>query len=129
MIDKTKLNDTVICKEDDSILEVSRILRDTRSRHLIVVNKDLKPIGVISTVDINNRVVAEKKDIENTKAISIMTKPLSTIDINETYDEAYKRMIDKGTYSIPVTDNGKLIGTLDFNQIFARKPEVKKWKA
>ncbi len=125
MIKKETLNDVVICKETDSIVEVSRILRDTKTRHLVVVDNEQKPVGIISTVDINNRVVSEKKDTETTKAKDIMTKPISTVELTETYEVAYQRMVEKSTYSIPVVENGKLIGELDFNQLFCKRPEAK----
>ena len=58
MINKGHLTDAVICRENDDVLEVSRILRDTQRRHIIVLDKNDGPIGVISTMDINNRVLA-----------------------------------------------------------------------
>ncbi len=125
MIDKNHLHDVVVCKEDDTLLEVSRILRDTQSRHLIVVNKNLSPMGIISTVDINNRIVAEEKDPKKIKAKEMMTKPIASVDINTSYQEAYEKMIAKGTYSLPVTEKGKLIGMLDFNLLFKKACEVK----
>lgn len=126
MIDKTHINDAVICKEDDSVLEASKILRDTQSRHLIVVNKNLFPIGIISAVDINNRIVAEEKDPGFLKAAQIMTKPILTVDISSTYQEAYEKMISMSTYSLPVTENKKLIGILGFNILFKKVCEVQK---
>jgi len=120
MIDRKKLKDAVICKESDSILEVSRILRDTRMRHLIVVDSALKPLGVISTVDINNRVVSQQKNPETVTATDIMTHPLASAEVSSTYDAAYKLMIEKETYSLPVTEQGKLIGILDFNFLFSQ---------
>ena len=118
MIDKNLLQDVVICRKNDTILEVARILRDTKSRHLIVVDENEKPLGIISTVDINNRVIAEELNIKETTAEDVMTKKIEVVDVNESYDNAYKKMNDKGTYSIPVVEDGKLIGALSFNQLF-----------
>lgn len=125
MIDKKLLHDVVFCKEDDSVIDVSRILRDTRARHLIVINSKKNPVGIISTVDINNRVVSEGKNASNLKAKEIMTQPIETVDISSTCEEAYQKMILKGTYSIPVTEKGILIGSLSFNKIFGRSSNEK----
>jgi len=125
MIEKNKLLDAIVCGEEDTILEVSQILRDTQTRHILVLNKEKHPIGVISTVDINNRVVAEKKDPSKTKASDIMTKSIATIDLNSSYDDAYKKMIEIGTYSLPVTEKGELVGLLDFNRLFRKAGELK----
>jgi|ETNmetMinimDraft_2_1059921.scaffolds.fasta_scaffold40953_2 CBS domain-containing protein len=118
-----KLKDVVFCNEKDSVVEVAQILRDTKQRHLIVVNDLKEPLGIISTVDINNRVVAEKKDFESISAADIMTKPIETIDIDLSYDEAYQKMVGKNIYSIPVTKDRKLVGSLEFNQIFLKAKE------
>src|SRR3989344_6985146 len=115
MIKKEMLVDAVICNKNDTALEVSKILRDTQSRHLIVVDEKIKPIGIISTVDLNNRVMAEEKNPKKLKAEEIMTKPILSIDINATPDEAYEKMIERGTFSIPVVEKAKLVGVLEFN--------------
>ena len=126
MINKEEIQDAVFCKEKDTVLEVSKILRDTQSRHIIIVNENLKPVGIISTVDINNRVVAEGKNASSLKALDIMTKPIETVELDSDYNEAYRKMIGKGTYSIPVTKDGKLIGLLGFNQLFSKISEKNK---
>lgn len=120
MINKNLLQDVVFCNDDASVLDVSRILRDTRTRHLIVVNEKKSPIGIISTVDINNRVVAEEKNSSTLKARDIMTKPIETVEVSSTCEEAYQKMVSKGTYSIPVTENGSLIGSLSFSKLFGK---------
>lgn len=126
MIENDKLYDAVICKESDSVLEVSRIMRDTRKRHIIVVDSGLKPMGVISAFDINNRVVAEEKEPNNIKAEEIMTKPVEIIDVNSTYEQACEKMIDRELHTIPVTKEGKLIGILDLGLLFKKVTGGKK---
>jgi len=121
MIKKEHLIDAVICREDDDVFEVSRILRDTQRRHLTVLDKQDKPVGVISTVDINNRVVAEEKQPKKLKAKEIMTKNVKTVSIEGTYEEAFQTMAAIGTYSIPVVREGKLLGLLEFNMAFKLK--------
>lgn len=124
MIETNKLQDAVICREDDSVLEVSRILRDTKSRHLIVVDENKCPVGIISTVDINNRVVAQELEPKDALANEIMTSPIAVVEVNSNYEEAYKKMVEKGMYSIPVVENEKLIGILDFNHLFGKAKEI-----
>lgn len=121
MIQKEHLVDAVICKENDDVLEVSRILRDTQRRHLIVLTANDSPVGVISAVDINNRVVAEEKNPKHLKAKDIMTKNARTVSVEDTYEEAYRIMAQLGTYSIPILRNGKLLGLLEFVQAFRQK--------
>jgi signal-transduction protein with cAMP-binding, CBS, and nucleotidyltransferase domain len=121
MIKKEHLIDAVICRQDDSVLEVSRILRDTQRRHLVVLDSQDKPVGVISAVDVNNRVVAEEKQPEQLSAIKIMTKNVRVVSVEDTYEKAFQTMAALGTYSIPVVRNGKLLGLLEFNTAFKFK--------
>jgi len=121
MIQKEHLIDAVVCRENDNVLEVSRILRDTQRRHLIVLDKEDKPVGIISTVDLNNRVLAEEKDPKKLKAKEIMTKSTKVVSIEDTYEKAFQIMAELGTYSIPVVRNGKLLGLLEFTRAFNLK--------
>ncbi len=124
-IDKGILYDAVVCREKDNALKVSRIMRDTRARHLIVVDKNLKPLGIISPFDINNRVVAEEKNPSEVMADEIMTKPVETIELNSTYSEAAEKMALLETFTMPVVQNGKLVGVLDYSSVFRNVCEVK----
>ena len=124
-IDKGILYDAVICNESDNVLKVSRIMRDTKARHLIVVDKSLKPLGIISPFDINNRVVAEEKNSKDVLAEQIMTKPVETIDLNSTYSQAAEKMASLETFTMPVVQNGKLVGILDYSAVFRNVCEVK----
>jgi signal-transduction protein with cAMP-binding, CBS, and nucleotidyltransferase domain len=118
MIEKNHLIDAIICREDEKVLEVSRILRDTQRRHIIVLDSNDWPVGIISTVDINNRVIAEEKNPNIVTAKEIMTKSIQTVSLEDTYHNAFQIMIKVGTQSIPVVRNGKLIGLLEFNTAF-----------
>lgn len=118
MIDKKYLIDSVVCYEDESVLEASRILRDSFRKHLVVVNNDLEVLGVISVLDINNRVVSEEKNPKDVKISEIMTKDVITIDINTSYEEALKQVIEIGTHSVPVVENGKLQGLILVNSLW-----------
>ena len=114
MIDLPLLRDAIICRQHDTAVEVSRILRDTQRRHLLVLNDKDEPIGIISSVDINNRVVAEQRDARLLLAIDIMTPNVKTISVDDSYENASALMTELGTYSLPVVRNGKLVGLLEF---------------
>ncbi len=121
MIDHKDVSKVVIARVGDSILEVSRILRDTRARHLVVIDQHDAPVGIISSVDINNRVVAEEKDAKSLKAKETMTPNIDVIDLETgSYQQAYEKMINRSTYSIPVVKQGKLLGMLEFTKCIQR---------
>jgi CBS domain-containing protein len=120
------LHDAVICKENDSVLEVSRIMRDTKTRHIIVVSKKMEPLGIISPFDINNRVVAEGKDAKSVSAKDIMTKPIETIELSATFEQAAEKMGALETFTLPVVENKKLIGILNYSVVYRSVCKVEK---
>ena len=109
------LTETIVCRENDTAMEVARILRDTNARHLIVLADENKPSGIISTTDINNRIVAEGKDIIKTKAKDFMTKDIVRISKSSELADAIVKMSERNISSLPVIDeNSQLVGVLEF---------------
>ena len=126
-MERKHISQVVVCRENDNVLEVCRILRDTQQRHLIVVNDKDFPVGVISTVDTNNRVLAEQKDPTKCIAKEIMTKNIKCVDLNDTYEKGFTIMAQHGLTAIPVVNQEKLIGQLEFSHAFKLK-ELKEAK-
>ncbi len=122
---KEHLIDAIACRTNDNVLEVSRILRDTQRRHIIVLDDKDAPVGIISTIDINNRVVSEEKNPKEIKATDIMTKNPQSVELEDTYENAFQKMAKLGTNSIPVTSDGKLIGMLEFMTAFGLRRDSK----
>ncbi len=105
------------CNENNSIIDIAKELRNIRLKHIFVVNNKDYPIGIISMTDINNRVVAENKNLKNTIAKDIMSMPLDIFDINDDLDNCYKKMIEKNHVMNAVVKNGKMIGIITIHQI------------
>jgi CBS domain-containing protein len=106
--------------EDESAIEVAKKLHDFQERRIFVVNRKKMPIGVISLVDINDRLVARGKDPKKTKAKEIMSYPLAlVIDANEDADEAVRKMLVKDNFYCPVTEKGVLKGLLTYANIMS----------
>lgn len=105
------------CKENESVVDVAKKLRAITLRHIFVVNDNDYPVGIISVIDINNRVVAEAKDAKKLKAKDIMSKPIDVADINDELEEFYKNLVSKHHVMSPVVKDKKMIGILTVHQI------------
>ena len=110
-----ELIEVLSCEKDENIVKIAKSLRDKKQRHIIVTDSG-KPVGIISTTDINNRLVAENKNPEKTKAKDIMTKDILVKDIEEPLTQAYIEMIKKNIFSCPITQKEKLKGTLELKE-------------
>ncbi len=117
MINKCYIKKALTAREHEPVLEASKILRDTQKRNLVVINSKDMPIGFLSVVDINNRVIADDKKPNSVKISEIMTKDIISIEETESLDSAIEKMMDKNLLSCPVTRENKLIGVVDFREI------------
>lgn len=105
-------------KLEDNAVTVAKRLHDFQERRIFVINEKKFPVGIISIVDINDRVVARGKDPKKTQAKDIMTYPVHlVVDLNDSLDEALKKMIQKDNYYVPVTEKGFLRGLITYANI------------
>jgi len=117
-IKKIKLLSVVTVKLEDTAVTVAKKLHDFQERRIFVLDGKKGPVGIISIVDINDRVVAKGKDPSKIKAKDIMSYPLKLIfDINTSLEEAKKMMIHNNNYYVPIVNKGKLIGLANYSLI------------
>lgn len=117
LVKELNIDEAVTCKSTDSVVDVAKKIKEKRARHVIVVDQKEFPVGIISTVDINNKVVAEQKDPKAVKAEEIMTSPILVKNVEDDVGEVYRTMMEQNIYSVPVVEEGKLKGTVTFNNI------------
>ena len=115
-IKNCKLFEPLTVKEEETAEEVAKKMKEKKVRHAYVVNEKEAPVGVISVVDISNRVVAEGKSPKEVKAKEIMTAPVETKDVEDPIKDAYELMVKNRRYSLAITREGKLAGILPMNE-------------
>lgn len=108
------------CLESDKVVEVAKKLRKTTLRHIFVVDNNHAPTGIISVLDINNRVVAESKDPAIATAKDIMSKPSHLVHLEDDADKLSRQMLHKGHVMNPVVKDSKIVGIITLNQLLAR---------
>ena len=81
---------------------------------LVIVNGDLKPIGVITEGDICRE--ATRRDsvitMANEPAYIFASKDPNSADVNQEISDALHHMLASGTTILPVTDMGRLAGVV-----------------
>ncbi|MBI2542296.1 CBS domain-containing protein [Candidatus Woesearchaeota archaeon] len=106
------------CKKEANLVEVAKLLRQNKQRRITVIDENEFPVGIISTTDINNKVVAENKNASELKAESIMTSPIYlTCDINDKLNDIFNRMLKHESFFCPVTKEGKLYGVITYGEL------------
>lgn len=111
-----KLSGFVTGKESESIVVLAKKMQIKKLRNIYIINNKKEPIGVISLVDFNNKIIAKGKSPTDLTAKSIMNSPVWTINQEADIKEAYYDMLKKGRYVLPVTKEGKLSGILSMSE-------------
>jgi CBS domain-containing protein len=91
----------VTVPEYAKVINVIRILNEGHVHGVIVVGKEGKASGVVSEIDISK---AFGRDLDEVTAEEIMSKPVKTIDINATINEAAKIMREGGFDRLVILD-------------------------
>ena len=112
----------------DNLLRVSKILGQKRIRHIPVL-EDSKMVGMISNTDLErakhgktffvNHKIEECNDalLETTFVKSIMTKEVKFINSEDTLSKAYSMFKTNSFRSLPVLENGTLVGIITPNDL------------
>ena len=85
------------CNENENVVEVAKKLSEVTLRHIFVADDNEYPVGIISVLDINNRVVAENKNLAETTAKDVMSAPIRVAKM----EEDAKTLADESTPGIP----------------------------
>jgi CBS domain-containing protein len=105
------------CNENDNVVSIAKKFKEITLRHIFVVDNKDYPIGIISSNDIINRVVAEGKDPHKLIAKDIMSKPILVSDINDDLEKLYESMTKKHSVMEAVVKDHKMIGIITIHQI------------
>lgn len=96
----------------DEDINVAIAVRDMHSRRaeLIIVTKDIRPVGVVTDSDILDKVVMKGEDSDQILLKSIMSSPVISLSAKGTVRQALELMRVNTIKHIPVTDNIKIFG-------------------
>ncbi|MEI6866004.1 DUF294 nucleotidyltransferase-like domain-containing protein [Flavicella sp.] len=109
----------ITCKVSTSVKKIAISMRDQKIG-AIVVAKDKKPIGIITSKDLRDKVATGDYKISST-AEEIMSSPVITSTENITIPEAHISMLKHSASHICITKDGtpnsKLIGILSLHDL------------
>jgi trk system potassium uptake protein len=96
----------------DEDVNVAISVRDMHSQRaeMIIVTKDMRPVGVVTDSDILDKVVMKGEDSDQILLKSIMSYPVISLSAKGTVRQALELMRVNAIKHIPVTDNIKIFG-------------------
>ncbi len=101
----------VTCRIDDVVVDVSKLMEKKKISAVIVVDNETRPVGVITTADIVNKIIARSvTDYLSATAGMIMNTNLISIASKAFFAEALLAVSKYQTKHLAVTSREKLVG-------------------
>ncbi len=88
----------------------------------VIVTNNSRPVGIITSKNILNRVVEPRLDAGTVRAKDIMSSPIITIEPDASVEDAAKLMAKKKIKKLAVMDRDKIIGVLSTSDIVRANP-------
>jgi CBS domain-containing protein len=112
------------CRPDATLGQVAVLLNQNHVHALIVEDRDSRPLGIISDVDllagewlsVDNKSLATMRKLT---AVDLMSKPVDSVEVNLSLTEAVRGLIDRDVSRLLVTDNGKPVGVISLSDFVA----------
>ncbi len=99
--------DIMTAPQDISIKDAASIMCENKISSLVIVDRESRPVGIITDRDMRGKVVARGRDV-NEPIGNIMSYPLLRIDANDYCFEALLRMIKYNVHHLLVVRDGAL---------------------
>ncbi len=110
--------------ENENVYKAAKLMAKNEIGCVIVTDKKQKPVGIITERDLITRVLTKNTIPSTIKAGKVMSKPLITVDSEETLQEAARKMSKLNVRRLGVVYKGDLMGLITGKDILAVMPEL-----
>ncbi|MFZ5648599.1 MAG: DUF294 nucleotidyltransferase-like domain-containing protein [Bacillota bacterium] len=101
----------ITCKKDDLVVDAAKLMEQKRISAIMVVDDDNRPAGVLTNVDLVNKIIARSvTDYLDTTVEKIMNNNVVSIPSEAFFAEALLAVSKFQTKHLAVTSRGKLVG-------------------
>jgi signal-transduction protein with cAMP-binding, CBS, and nucleotidyltransferase domain len=101
---------------DTTLVDVAKRMRDERVGSLLV-RRGEDYVGIVSESDLVRRGIADERDLVRTTVELVMTRPIISIDVKKTAEDANALMSEKAIRHLAVTENDRIIGVLSVRDL------------
>jgi len=120
--DKIKVRDAmsspvIVINRDSTAQEMAGIMGKSKIGSLVVIDKEGKPVGIVTDSDLKEKVVAAGLKASDVKAADIMSSPILTVGLDDALEVASDLMGKRNVKHLAVLKRGKLIGVLSSKDV------------
>ena len=101
---------------DALLTDVARLMAEHEVGAVVVTDGD-DLVGIVSERDIVFRGVARDLPVAGTTAAEIMSRDLTTVDIDDAISDALAAKLGDAFRHLPVMEDGRVVGLLSFRDI------------
>jgi CBS domain-containing protein len=114
----------ITCAKDTSLGKVAVLLNDNHVHSLVVVDRDNRPLGLMSDTDLmaGEWLGADAESLAAMRKLTagdLMSYPILTVDCTTPLHEAAKLLIEKDVNRLLVTEKGKMVGVISSSDFVA----------
>lgn len=107
-----------VIQPSQSIAEAAETMRDQHVGALVVVEEDLRPVGMLTDRDIVTRVVAERGDASFVAVSNVMTPKPAVARVDDSLDRTLFTMRERGVRRLPIIDEqGRVAGLVSLDDV------------
>ncbi len=107
-----------LVKAGESVQAAAQRMHARNVGTLVLLDKEKRPLGLLTDRDLTVRVLAEGLDATQTTVGDVITKCLQTVSENTPIEDAMRVMRSGNCRRLPVVDHdGKLVGILSVDDI------------
>jgi CBS domain-containing protein len=107
-----------IIQPTQSVAEAAEAMRDRHVGALVVVQDELRPVGMLTDRDIVTRVVAERKDPRALSVGEIMSPEPAIAHVDDTLDRTLFTLREQGVRRLPIVDEqGRVVGLVSLDDV------------
>ncbi|GMT99431.1 CBS domain-containing protein [Corallococcus caeni] len=101
-----------------SVAEAAQRMRDQHVGALVVVQDDLRPVGVLTDRDIVTRLVAERRDATAVAISDVMSRAPAVMRVEDTLDQTLFAFRKQGVRRLPIVDGqGRVAGLVSLDDL------------
>lgn len=117
-ISEMMTREPAVCREDTPIQQVARVMLGRDVGSVVVVDGEMRPVGVVTDRDLALRAVAAGLP-GSEPAERVMSNPPVSVADDATAVDAARQMAVRGCRRLPVVDrsNGQLVGIVTLDDI------------
>ncbi len=114
----------LIIRDEKPVRTAANLMSESKVGSLIVLDENGDISGILTEMDIVDKLVSEGKDPDEVLVKDIMSTPVHTIESDKPMKEAAEIMAEMEIRRLPVVDKGKMVGIITENDILEISPAL-----